>query len=435
MMHFSLPTTVAASLPQTSLAPSPSEKWAARANNNNSNTLHHHHSKSPPSKLSHALKRRRRTWYLIGFLIACALLYLYRRQDGSGDGSSSHSSGGGRGGRGVMLGKTGGVAGKGAPAVVLVLALDKSTMSAGYSRKILENRKRYAAKWGYEVFAGDLGDYEAGNEYNFKDGAGKTRHYLKSFNKLPLMRHAMATYPYTKTFWFLSSDSLIINMDLSVDAHILSKPRLNSLMLRDHPVIPPESIIKTFKRTDADDIQLIITQDGKSVKSDSFFVRRKKEEFGWEEGKGKSIKKGGTVYGYYLLDTWFDPLYRFYHFGDGETSALEHMIQWHPTILARLAIIPQRVMLSYPVAAGGNSPANKKKEGKDGKDKAAEDDVRDKFTGAGYEPGDFVVHFEGCRSVEKDKGCSKEFERYLKMTEKYKRPESKKAKKEKDKTV
>ncbi|KAK6535405.1 hypothetical protein TWF694_001866 [Orbilia ellipsospora] len=418
MMHFSLPTNVAASLPQTSLAPSPSEKWAARANS------HHHHSKSQSSKLSHTLKRRRRTWYLVLFLVACALFYLYKRQDGDGS----------RSGKGLMLGKSGG--GKGAPSVVLVLALDKSTMSAGYSKKILENRKRYAAKWGYEVFAGDLGEYEAGNEYNFKDGTGNTRHYLKSFNKLPLMRHAMATYPYTKTFWFLSSDSLIINMDLSLESHILSKQRLNSLMLRDHPVIPPESIIKTFKRTDADDVQLIITQDGKSVKSDSFFVRRKKEEFGWEQGKGKSSRKGGTVYGYYLLDTWFDPLYRFYHFGDGETSALEHMIQWHPTLLAKLAIIPQRVMLSYPVAAGGNSPANKKKEGKDGKDKAGgDDDVKSKYTGVGYEQGDFVVHFENCRIVEKDKGCAKEFERYLKMTEKYKRPEPKKAKKEKGKTV
>ncbi|EPS44983.1 hypothetical protein H072_1030 [Dactylellina haptotyla CBS 200.50] len=401
-MHFSLPTTVAASLPQTTLAPSPSEKWSSRA------TSHQKHNSSKTAYFTHILKRRRRTVYLFLFAILCGLVYLYRRQDEPTSLSRS------------LMPKSGG---KAAPPVVIVVALDKSSMSAAYSKRILENRKRYADKWGYEIFARDLGEYEAGNEYNFKDGLGKTRHYLKSFNKLPMIRQAMSMYPYTKTFWFLSSDSLIINMDLSLHSHILSKERLNSLMLRDHPVIPPESIIKTFKRTEADDVQFIITQDGHSVKSDSFFIRRKKDEYGWEKGKGG--KKGGSVYGYYLLDVWFDPLYRFYHFGDGETSALEHMIQWHPTILAKLAIIPQRIMMSYPIAAGGNGAANKKK---DGKDKSPDDDVKAKYAGAAYEPGDFVVHFEKCGVVEKDKGCMKEFERYWKMTEKYKRPDSKKAK-------
>lgn len=320
------------------------------------------------------------------------------------------------------------------PSVVLVVALDKNTLSPAYSKRILENRKRYAEKWGYEVFARDLGDYEAGNEYQFKDGAGKIRHYSKSYNKLPIIREAMSNYPYTKTFWFLSSDSLIINMGLDLETHILSKNRLGNLMLRDHAVIPPESIIKTFKSQNADDIQLIITQDTKSVKSDSFIIRRRKDEMGWGKKKHRGGKKGATMFGYYLLDLWFDPLYRFYHFKEGETSALEHLIQWHPTVLAKLAIIPQRVMLSYPVAAGGNSPANKKKGDKDAKPKNEGEEVRAKYAGTGFESGDFVVHFEKCGDVEKNKACMKEFERYWKMTEKYKRPE-KKAGKDKGKPV
>ncbi|KAK6360283.1 hypothetical protein TWF730_006431 [Orbilia blumenaviensis] len=393
-MHFSLPSTVSTSLSASS-SPQLSEKWTPKATSPGS---------SRTAYFTHLLKRRRRVLYLLILCIIFTLAYL-RWNDGT---YTSHRAA---------------VAKGAAPTVVLVVALDKSTMSSAYTKRILENRRRYADKWGYEVFARDLGDYEAGNEYQFKDGAGKMRHYLKNYNKLPLIRQAMSSYPYTKSFWFLSSDSLIINMDLDLESHILSKSRLGNLMLRDHAVIPPESIIKTFKRQNADDIQLIITQDTKSVKSDSFIIRRRKDEMGWGIKKHKGGKKGATMFGYYLLDLWFDPLYRFYHFKDAETSALEHLIQWHPTVLAKLAIIPQRVMLSYPVAAGGNSPANKKKGDKDAKAKNEGEEIRAKYSGTGFESGDFVVHFEKCGDVEKNTACMKEFERYWKMTEKYKKPE------------
>ncbi|KAF3933309.1 hypothetical protein ABW19_dt0201005 [Dactylella cylindrospora] len=364
-MHFSLPTSTKSS-----------NLWTPRSSPTSSKSAY----------LTHIVKRRRRTLYIILFVALACLLFFYSRADGA------H--------RAAM---------KTAPTTVLVVAVDKASMTTAFQKKIVENRKRYAERWGYNIFVRDIGEYAAGNEYQFKDAKGKVRTYEKTFNKLPLVRHAMATYPYTQNFWFLSSNSLIINMDLSLEDHILNRKRLNSLMLRNQPVIPPESIIHTFKRTDADEVQFIITQDSKSVRSDSFIVRRKRDEM-----PGR-LKPGKTVFGYYLFDLWFDPLYRFYHFGKAETSALEHMIQWHPTVLAKLAIIPQRIMLSYPLPTGGNAHTNDKREGKDGT--VDKDDVKNKYAGSGYEPGDFVVHFEGCSSIEKDKGCSKEFERYWKMTE------------------
>ncbi|KAJ6260232.1 hypothetical protein Dda_4456 [Drechslerella dactyloides] len=398
MMHFSLPTTVSSvssassTSSSSSLSSSKPEKpllWTPRSAS----------SAGPGSSrtayLTHLLKRRRRQLYLLLFLALSACLFLYSRSSDGGPGVTAVDR----------------AAAKTAPPVVLVVAVDKKVMSSAYGERILDNRRRYAAKWGYEVFVGDLNVYTAGNEYDFRDGTGQTREYPKSFNKLPIVRHAMATYPYTRTFWYLSSDSLIINMDLSLDAHILSRRRLTSLMLRDHPVIPPQSIIKTFKHNEADDVQFIITQDTKSVRADSFIVRRKPDEM-----PGR-ISPGKMVFGYYLTDVWFDPLYRFYHFKDSDTSALEHMIQWHPTILAKMAIIPQRLMLSYPIAAGGNT----KNTGSDAaKSKDPADAVKAKYAGAGYEPGDFVVHFEKCGDkIETDKGCKAEFERYWKMTEKF----------------
>lgn len=47
----------------------------------------------------------------------------------------------------------------------------------------------------------------------------------------------------------------------------------------------------------------------------------------------------------------------------------EHIVQWHPTILSKLALVPQRTMNSY----------NK----------------GDTETGA-YKDGDFVIRFPGC---------------------------------------
>lgn len=94
------------------------------------------------------------------------------------------------------------------------------------------------------------------------------------------------------------------------------------------------------------------------------------------------------------------------------------MIQWHPTILAKLAIIPQRVMLSYPIASGGNIHSGEDLlEDKQKKTQQTKDvnDVKTQYEGAAFAPGDFVVHFEGCKQPEKD--CRKEFERFWKMTE------------------
>lgn len=66
-----------------------------------------------------------------------------------------------------------------APSTVIVLALDKTVMTPEFSKRIVENRRRYAERWGYEVFIRDLGEYKMGNPYDFKDAKGKVRGYEK----------------------------------------------------------------------------------------------------------------------------------------------------------------------------------------------------------------------------------------------------------------
>ena len=94
-----------------------------------------------------------------------------------------------------------------------------------------------------------------------------------------------------------------MNPSLSVQSHILEKKRLESLMLKDKPVVPPDSVIKTFSHLKGDKIDIVLTQDGEGLCQGSFILRRGE----WAR---------------FFLDTWFDPLYRSYNFQKAEGHAL-----------------------------------------------------------------------------------------------------------------
>jgi mannan polymerase II complex MNN11 subunit len=106
---------------------------------------------------------------------------------------------------------------------------------------------------------------------------------------------------------------------------------------------------------------------------------------------------------HYFLDSWFDPLYRAYAFQKAENHALEHIVQWHPTILAKLVLVDQRRLNSYNYAT---PPA------------------RDPTTGemrnhdSMWQDGDLVVNFKGCRESEK-RDCEEEMQGYFAKWQKH----------------
>ncbi len=120
-------------------------------------------------------------------------------------------------------------------------------------------------------------------------------------------------------------------------------------------------------------------------------------------GKLHTEKRGGAKF---FLDTWFDPLYRSYNFQKAEGHALvsdtievkkvlkltrttqEHVVQWHPTILTKLALIPQKLLNSYNVDI----------ESRGGRD-------------AMYKTGDFVVRLVACE-LDSSRNCEREFDKY-----------------------
>jgi mannan polymerase II complex MNN11 subunit len=66
----------------------------------------------------------------------------------------------------------------------------------------------------------------------------------------------------------------------------------------------------------------------------------------------------------------------------------EHIVQWHPTILSKLALVPQRIMNAYPKGQTVNESE-------------------------AYKDGDFIVRFAGCEQA--GRSCATEAEPFSKL--------------------
>lgn len=235
----------------------------------------------------------------------------------------------------------------GTPPVVLVTTLDPSS-SVEYRRMITENRKQYAAlhgkegplsitfsaltktSAGYATFLPQVTDYPLRIPKIIHSDPKSPAHQApipSSWSKIPAVRHAMTKFPHSTYFFFLDRSAMITDPSLSVEEHITDKARLESLMIPDQPIVPPGSVIRTLHTRKADQVDFIVTQDQNGLSQSSFIVRR-----------GEWAK--------YFLDAWYDPLYRSYNFQRAEGHALEHLVQWHGTILSRMALVPQSTMNS-----------------------------------------------------------------------------------------
>ncbi|GAB0134260.1 hypothetical protein EsDP_00002639 [Epichloe bromicola] len=224
----------------------------------------------------------------------------------------------------------------GNPSVVLVTVIDPSEANSAYLDTIKENRERYAARHGYQAMVVNAQDYD-------------TQGAPKSWAKIFSMRHALSKYPDSKFIWYLDQDAYIMDPSKSLDDQVTNAKKLESLMIKDYPVVPPDSIIKTFSHLRGENIDLIVSQDKEGLVHKSVVIRN-----------GEWAK--------FFIETWFDPMYRSYNFQKAERHALEHIVQWHPTILSKLALVPQRTLASYSQSSLGDQ----------------------------YQEGDFVVVFAGC---------------------------------------
>ncbi|KAK7203900.1 galactosyl transferase GMA12/MNN10 family-domain-containing protein [Myxozyma melibiosi] len=238
------------------------------------------------------------------------------------------------------------------PSVVLVLGLDYKAYKNDYLQKIIDNRKEYADAQGYGLYVRDIHDFDSRVNDPEKN----------EWKKMPLIRAAIDQHPRSDYFWYLDQNALIMNPNLNLEEHITDPKKLNTLVLRDIPIVPPDGTIRTYRHVPADRMKFIISQDHEGLQTGSFIL--KNEE-----------------YSKFVLDSWSDKLYQEYTFAKKDKGALEHLAQWHPTVLSKMAVIPQRTFNSYPNGVGESL----------------------------YQDGDFVASFAGCEAPERN--CIREFER------------------------
>ncbi|KAL9107984.1 MAG: hypothetical protein Q9227_007199 [Pyrenula ochraceoflavens] len=257
----------------------------------------------------------------------------------------------------------------GTPPVVIVTLFDEEKTDPTYMRKIKNNREDYALRHGYRNFYANTHAY-----------TNYTKNAPDSWTLVPAIRHAMTLHPHSTFFFSLSPHSLIMQPSLSLDEHILKPSRLESLMIKDIPVVPPDSVIHTFSHLKGNKVDLVLTQDSENLGLGSFILR----QGDWAR---------------YFLDAWFDPLYRAYNFQKAEGHALEHIVQWHPTILAKLTLVPQRIMNAY------NMDRRK-----------ADDPQKQKEQSIYVENEDFLVRFFECDQAG-DRNCAKEMQPFYEKWE------------------
>jgi mannan polymerase II complex MNN11 subunit len=118
----------------------------------------------------------------------------------------------------------------------------------------------------------------------------------------------MVLFPSSQFIWYLDHTALIMNPSLALHTSLLTPAKLESLMITNAPVVPPDSVIKTFSNLKGDRIDFVVTQDKDGLAPSSFVVRN-----------GEWAK--------FFLDSWFDPIYRSYNFQKAESHALEHIVQ------------------------------------------------------------------------------------------------------------
>lgn len=141
------------------------------------------------------------------------------------------------------------------------------------------------------------------------------------------MRHALSQYPECRYMWYLDDDALIVEQGRSLEQQVLEPKTMEALMIRDYPVVPPDSIIHTFKFLQAPSVGLVVSQDGDGLVAGSIVV------------------KNGD-WARFFTETWLDPLYRTYNFQKAERHALVGSQPFPPIISPRISYFTSNTCLT-----------------------------------------------------------------------------------------
>ncbi|EFX02569.1 alpha-mannosyltransferase [Grosmannia clavigera kw1407] len=202
-------------------------------------------------------------------------------------------------------------------------------------RDSTRNKKRYAARWGYDL---EIVDMSTKKRY--------AHEWRESWEKVDFIRQALRKYPNAEWFWWLDLNTYVMEPSYSLQDHIFNN--LQDHIYRDindynplnipHPLNDP--YLDTLSRNVAgdgkpDSVNLVLSQDCSGFNLGSFFIRKSE----WTDR---------------LLDVWWDPVaYEQKHMDweHKEQDALEQLYIAQPWIRQHTGFLPQRMINSFPQGA------------------------------------------------------------------------------------
>lgn len=237
------------------------------------------------------------------------------------------------------------------PEVVIVTSVNYEILDSSYLVKVIQNRVDYAHVNNYGVYARWAQE--------FLPVFQKSKNDLDSWSRVVAMREAMVAFPNAKWFWYIDETSLIMRDDIDIRNYILKPDALEPIILKDQPVLPPNGAVKTASNVEIDNLSLIITQTETDLNINGFIVKN-------------------DLTGRAILELWMDPLIRMYPtFRKSASGALAHILQWHPLLLSKTAIVPPRTINSVQPSDKSNSNTKN-------------------FL---YQEGDLVINFARCKEL------------------------------------
>lgn len=234
------------------------------------------------------------------------------------------------------------------PELVIVTGINPEKYSVEYLEKIIENRKKYAKRFGHALYIRLVTDFRE----DYEASATKS----PSWAKLSILRAAVQAFPKAKHFWNLDANALIENMESNIVTDLIDPETLKHKIVRNRPILRANNIIKTYKHMSSANTRLILAPDEVGVSTASFIIanldRDATIDFAGAKHNRYNVKKfkGGQhgLFAKSLLEYWNNNALRTYpHYDRNEASALSHMLQWHPTFLSRTAIVSGHELMSY----------------------------------------------------------------------------------------
>ncbi|KAL6929109.1 hypothetical protein ACO0SA_002449 [Hanseniaspora valbyensis] len=272
---------------------------------------------------------------------------------------------------------------KESPDTVIVTLVDFETYGLDSTVKVVQNRVDYAQKQKYGVYVRWAQEF-----IPFLEDQDLNKQINQDYVKFLMMRQAMHAFPHAKVFWFLDKNSLIMDLNLSLDQQffdITNKEMIdNELVYLNSPIVQ-NAVIKTHNNIWKENAKSYsdVVNTVFPLKEAKFSMVFAKQFLPIETLDVSSFIMKNDLYAHALLDYINDPLFKQYSWQSIQ-QVLSHAFEWHPSLMRSLLLVKEKILGAYydPELSTEASTAD-----------TAELDVGKNDA---YKKGDLVIKFRDC---------------------------------------